>query len=202
MAFKTFVAETTLPAADLNTYLMKQSVIVCTSGTRPASPIEGMTIYETDTDKLLIYTTATTLWNPPWNLPWGYISESKNTSTVTTNSGNLTTVTFTAVQNSRYRVTGQTYGVASTVAGDVAFVTLQDNAGVNFTQQLIECSTAASGKNGSTIVGTITASASGSVTYRFVGGRAAGSGNTSFAAGATNPILLMVEDMGPSAAPV
>src|ERR1044072_1879724 len=29
---------------------MNQSVIVCTSGTRPSSPGAGMTIYETDTD--------------------------------------------------------------------------------------------------------------------------------------------------------
>lgn len=49
MAFKTFVDLATLPASDLNTYLMKQAVIVCTSGTRPGSPVEGMTIRETDT---------------------------------------------------------------------------------------------------------------------------------------------------------
>ena len=36
---------------------MKQSVIVCTSRTRPAPPTEGMVIYEADTDKILIYTT-------------------------------------------------------------------------------------------------------------------------------------------------
>lgn len=55
MGFKTWAAGDVLTAADVNAYLMKQSVIVCTSGTRPASPIDGMTIYETDTDQLLIY---------------------------------------------------------------------------------------------------------------------------------------------------
>lgn len=31
------------------------STIICTSSTRPSSPFEGMEIYETDTDKVLIY---------------------------------------------------------------------------------------------------------------------------------------------------
>lgn len=55
MAYKTFTAGEVLTASDVNTYLMKQSVIVCTSATRPSGPNEGMTIYETDTDQLLIY---------------------------------------------------------------------------------------------------------------------------------------------------
>lgn len=55
MAFKTFVAGDVLTAADVNTYLAKQAVIVCTSGTRPSSPVEGMLIYETDTDDIFLY---------------------------------------------------------------------------------------------------------------------------------------------------
>lgn len=49
MAFKTF-APGVLTSSDVNTFLMRQAVITCTSSTRPASPSEGMTIYETDTD--------------------------------------------------------------------------------------------------------------------------------------------------------
>lgn len=56
MAFKVFTS-TTLTAADVNDYLSEQAVIVCTSGTRP-TPQEGMTIYETDTDRVLFYTTG------------------------------------------------------------------------------------------------------------------------------------------------
>lgn len=58
MGFKTFVALDALPASDVNTYLMKQAVIVCTAATRPGSPVEGMTIFETDTDKEYRYTGA------------------------------------------------------------------------------------------------------------------------------------------------
>lgn len=36
--------------------------IVCTSSTRPASPIDGMMIYETDTDVAYIYNAGTTTW--------------------------------------------------------------------------------------------------------------------------------------------
>lgn len=58
MAYKTFADGDVLTAADVNNYLMRQSVIVCTSGTRPTSPAEGMVIYETDTDTYQGYTGA------------------------------------------------------------------------------------------------------------------------------------------------
>jgi len=54
MPFKTFVPGV-LTSSDVNTFLMRQSVITCTSATRPAAPSEGMTIYETDTDATFIY---------------------------------------------------------------------------------------------------------------------------------------------------
>ncbi|HEY9414316.1 MAG TPA: hypothetical protein VIQ30_06130 [Pseudonocardia sp.] len=56
MAFKQFGAGDVLTAADLNNYLMNQSVIACTSGTRPSSPVEGMVIFQTDTDSFLFWT--------------------------------------------------------------------------------------------------------------------------------------------------
>jgi hypothetical protein len=59
VAFKTFVDGVSLPASDINTYLQKQVVIVCTSSTRPSSPVEGMTIYETDTDKVYVHNGTT-----------------------------------------------------------------------------------------------------------------------------------------------
>lgn len=67
MAFKTF-APGVLTSSDLNTFLMRQAVITCTSSTRPSSPSEGMTIYETDTDLLAIYTGSA------WQYVGGYDS--------------------------------------------------------------------------------------------------------------------------------
>lgn len=50
MGNKTWATEEVLASADVNNLLMRQAVIGCTSGTRPASPQEGMLVYETDTD--------------------------------------------------------------------------------------------------------------------------------------------------------
>lgn len=53
MPYKVFATEEVLASADVNAFLMRQVIVTCTSGTRPASPSEGMTIYETDTDKYM-----------------------------------------------------------------------------------------------------------------------------------------------------
>jgi hypothetical protein len=55
MPIKVFANGAALSAADVNTYLMNQSVITCTSSTRPASPSTGMFIYETDTGERRFY---------------------------------------------------------------------------------------------------------------------------------------------------
>lgn len=58
MPFRTFADTEVLTAAYVNDYLMEQATVICTSGSRPSgagAPIEGMTIFETDTDRFLIY---------------------------------------------------------------------------------------------------------------------------------------------------
>lgn len=59
MAYRTFTNGEILTASHLNDYLMNQSVIVCTSGTRPSAPTEGMVIYESDTKAYLVYNGTT-----------------------------------------------------------------------------------------------------------------------------------------------
>ena len=133
MPFKTFTAGAVLTASDVNTYLAKQAVVVCTSTTRPTSPPEGMTIYETDTDKVLVYTTATTGWQPPWNMPWGRVASA--TGTATTNIGTSDvdlsnmSVSWNAVQNRRYRVSVQATVIAPSTGTDCnVFVSITDNS--------------------------------------------------------------------------
>jgi hypothetical protein len=53
VGYKLWGFEELAASADVNAYLMKQTIVVCTSGTRPSSPPEGMHIYETDTDRLM-----------------------------------------------------------------------------------------------------------------------------------------------------
>ena len=88
MAFKTFVANDVLTASEVNTYLMKQTVIVCTSSTRPASPVEGMVIFETDTNKLTAYDGS------GWNITYVSLAESQTLTNKTLTSPTLTTPTL------------------------------------------------------------------------------------------------------------
>lgn len=75
MAFSTFVAGQVLTAAQVNDYLMKQAVIVCTSSGRPTG-VDGMVIYETDTKLLWIHNGLifTPLISPPHGAPRSYAS--------------------------------------------------------------------------------------------------------------------------------
>lgn len=55
MPFKTWVTNEVLTSTDVNTYLGNQTIAQVTSVTRPASPVEGQMIYETDTDRFVAY---------------------------------------------------------------------------------------------------------------------------------------------------
>ena len=103
--FKTFTAGSVLTASEVNSYLMKQAVIVCDStADYPASPVEGMTVYDKGADALKVYTTATTGFRPPWNMAWGLVPATAGGTggygfaTVTTATTGVTT-TATAVTN-------------------------------------------------------------------------------------------------------
>lgn len=55
MPYKDFSVGEILTSSDVDTYLMSQVIIRCTSSTRPSSPAQGWHIYETDTNKTLRY---------------------------------------------------------------------------------------------------------------------------------------------------
>lgn len=101
MPKKTFTASV-LTAADMNTYLMNQAVITCTSGTRPSGPVEGMTIYETDTDCYATYTG--TAWEYQLGGVWS--SWTPTLTAITLGNGTVT---------ARYSITGKT------ISGQVVF---------------------------------------------------------------------------------
>lgn len=64
MAFKTFTSAV-FTSSDVQTYLMNQAVVTCTSNTRPSIPPVGMIIYQTDTDDYYFCSNAT---GPVWSL--------------------------------------------------------------------------------------------------------------------------------------
>lgn len=105
--FKTFTSAT-LSSADVNDYLMEQAVIQCTSGTRPSSPHEGMTIYETDTNAIKCYSGSAweTVLYPidGWVTSFSPRATQDNEASTPSSHGGLLSVTVTS---SRYRKVGR-----------------------------------------------------------------------------------------------
>jgi hypothetical protein len=202
MAFKTFADGNALPAADLNTYLMGQAVVKATSSTRPSSPTEGSAVYETDTDKLVIYTTATTGWVPPWNLPWGVVAYASTTTPQASISSIVDvtglTATATVVANRRLRVTAWVPFTGS--AADAYFAAYVVQASTNLATGY--ACTGATAAGGAVLQPSgLYVTTAGSVTWKAQMALVSGTGTATTLAGATNPCYLLVEDIGPSAAP-
>lgn len=101
MPIKTFTAGL-LPYPDVDTYLMQQMVIVCTSGTRPSSPVAGMRIWQTDTVTEHVYDGAA------WQFLRGIDRAVRKTSDETVNNSstlqNDDALVIAVSASSRYRV--------------------------------------------------------------------------------------------------
>lgn len=195
MPFKTFIAGETATAADINTYLAKQVVIVCTSGTRPGSPVEGMVIYETDTDKCLTYDGAT--WNLPKNVAGGTLgyAEAVANQTGITAAVDLTSlsVAVTVGAGRRIRVTGFTRPFAATVTTDA--VEMMINEGATLLQSIPTRFSETARPEG--LMGAVILTPSvGSHTYKLQMRRYAGTGTISNEAAANAPSFIHVEDVG------
>ena len=110
-----------------------QAVIQCTSSTRPSSPHVGMTVFETDTFKVMQWNGIA--WCPPWNLPWGRIGRGDAGSPATTDLMTFVdvtgmTVTWTTVANRRYWVEARGHCLTDQ-DDDSAYVSLVLTDGAN-----------------------------------------------------------------------
>ena len=213
MAFKTFTAGAVLTASDVNTYLAKQAVIVCTSSTRPASPPEGMTIYETDTDKMLTYVSSGTGWVPPWNKPWGVVTATsggtsgygyvKLTSSAQSGIGSTATditnatVTFTAVANRLYRITAQADLIGTALSVGQLQVLVDGTATASALQPVTGSSGAWQDRSPSIVYATTLTA--GARTVKLAASVQTGSLTVNHAT--ATPTTLIVEDAGPVGAP-
>ena len=182
----------------LSSVVGAQSIVkpgVCTSSTRPASPFEGQMIYETDTDKTLVWNG--TAWYANWNSAWGKVAYASSTtaqsgvSTAADITG--TSVTFTAVSGRHYKFTLFLPQLTGTVAGDRARIDITD-ASSNSIQIGYTNITGFGGP----IVLSALATASGSVTYRGVMRRDQGTGTIASYADTFSIRFLLVEDIGPA----
>lgn len=174
---------------------------VCTSTTRPATPYEGQMIYETDTDKVLVYNGSA--WYANWNTAWGLVSVTNTTSSsgaVSTETLRVTSPSFTAVANRYYRITYvepvlQYY--AGTVNQIVLKIRITNSAGA--IQQFVEVrnlNTPTGGNNPATVSIVKTLSAGATV---FVGTLHPTGGGTGGGYSAADAICqLIIEDIGPA----
>lgn len=192
-----------LTAAHTNTYWMRQVVATGLSSARPTG-YEGRVIYDTDTDSLMVYTTATTGWRPPWNLPWGRAGSAINSSFDQAGSGTtlvaIPSLSFTVneVAGRRYRAICQS-DVYSDAAGDSVALHIV-RAGVGLGRALTKCPVA----NESGVAHTFmeyTATVTGPVTWDARISRIVGTGVPHAIAIAGVPTTLIVEDIGPATSP-
>ena len=166
---------------------------------RTTALVAGATNYDTDTFSLVQWTTITTGWQKPWNMPWGYVGK----ATITANQTGITTqvdltgltVTITVVANRRYRVTsvancGQ--GISSgaavlylIVAGTQAAYAIVNQVANNNLQLVI----------GSEIEGL----SAGATVFKLQASTNAGTLSVNASPGA--PVTLLVEDIGPNGSP-
>lgn len=190
MPLLSFTAGTALPAASMNT-IAKQVVITCLSSGRPSSPPAGMTIYETDTNRVLCWNGSA--WTPPSNLPWGtlgYAAQTASQSGFATESDIAgVSVTFTAEASRRYRTTLR-IPVAECMSVSLLAAFINDGGG------RIGQGNESVGAGGATnhTVTTVTSGVSGSQTHK--GRFWSSGGSATLTASAGVPIWIMVEDIG------
>lgn len=178
---------------------------ICTSATRPSSPVEGAAIYETDTDRYLIYTTSTTGWVQPWNMPWGIVFQSAGgdvTSSSTTVLAFTNSGTFTAVANRNYKTT-LVAGYICSVLGDIFAADVREGgiagAATYMPANRMTCPIA-TGQQPLTLVSSLWTVTAGVKTPIACSVRISGTGTIRWQFGAVNTILL-IEDVGPANAP-
>lgn len=165
------------------------------------SPSSGQAIYlDTGASTEGPYWYNGSAWRLPWSMGWGRIAGALATS----NQGSITTVvdltsltvTFTAVANRIYEITGEVT-MASTIATDVVAVVIADGSNTQVQKRSAAIGIANVGASASASV-EVTPSA-GSVTYKLRGLRDSGTGTVTAVALANQPNLIRVKDIGPAA---
>lgn len=168
-------------------------VIVCTSTTRPAVPTEGMMIYETNTDKVLVYNG--TIWIPPG--PLGQLALVTRT-TDTASFGALTyfdSVTAVNVLPNRNLLVEIHTNVYAFTAGITVSISVCASSGTILNQSYDYFQTASVAQQMVCPYRT-TSGAGGSLTYKI--GAFTSAGTAKLQAAATAMTYITITDMGPT----
>ncbi len=174
--------------------LDRDTVIRCTSATRPGSPVDGQLILETDTDKLLIYKASVTQWITP-RLDYARVK-----TTVTSNSAAVSAETTLATANivgdgiTKFKITGQWGAFTSTVVTDVfQYELYEDSTRIAAINRYAQSTTASAGDGGSITAELTPTSGAKAYTLRVV--RLSGTGTITNIAAATQPTTIVVEEI-------
>lgn len=215
--YRAWASGEVLTSANLIDFIQKNVLIPCdSSADYPDSTIrrQGMAVYDKTLNKLLVYTTATTGWVPPWNLPWGIVpataggTSSNGYVRVTTAQNGVgttltavtnATVTFTAVANRLYRITAQVPVVQATGATRAQVNVLDGATTIAASSVNNLLGSAVSLNNQLLAVTTVTTLSAGSHTVSL--SVACETGTINLPSSATVPTVLSIEDAGPVGAP-
>jgi hypothetical protein len=199
--FRTFANSEVLTASNVQNYLMEQTVMsFASTGARDiqiTAPEQGMVAYVRSGDSSEgFYTRNATSWQkgPGWNAPWGFqafTSTQSNTVSSTYITGLDTT--FTAIANRRYKIT--LHLSLNTSVGRALF-NITDGATV--LRRVLDQTNPVYEHLEASHVTTLTA---GSHTIRATLNLISGSFSL-LADSSTNTHSLLIEDIGPSGAPV
>jgi hypothetical protein len=162
------------------------------------SPERGMTTFLADTGAEEVYYGSTTGWRPAWNRAWGQIGYVEVTTGQTgiTSQADVTSLTLTwaALANRRYRITGK-IEVTPTAADGAYNMVLTDAANTEVQRTTDACLTTSS--RTAILLGCYTYSA-GSITRKLRLAKIGGTGSLSIEASTAHPAFLLVEDIGPT----
>jgi hypothetical protein len=178
------------------------SIVVCSSTSRPtgSSRFNGLAIFETDTNKFLIWNGIR--WDPPWNQPWGLMGMIQRTNDAGPVTGAEVSIAgmsfpFTAVANRRMKITfeGNTYATGGT--DNITFLRIVED-----TTSLATCNAWNTAPNfGTSLHGeAYWTPAAGAHTY-YVRAGFQGAGQVMIMGRPDSPMSLVLEDMGPNGAP-
>lgn len=120
MAFKTFVNGQELPASDLNTYFMKQTVMVFASAAARDAAItatEGMVVYLEDTNLLYVYDGSS--WAPVNNTA-AWTSYTPTTTNITIGNGTWS-ASYIQIGKTVHLKVRFTFGSTSSISGAATF---------------------------------------------------------------------------------
>ena len=205
MAYYTYADGNVPTSAQWNANVRDRVVTDCTAATRPTA-VNGMIIYETDTNETLVYYSGPAQWRRPWRMPWGYlavgIAAADVTTAGTTPSTIITTSTFTTPANRRTRASLGFSGFGS-VAADTFEIKIFGAAGGTLIGKA-NIQVAGAGTYTPTPVTFMlpdTPASGAGTDYRATITRTAGTGTFTVKADSTFDNYLLVEDIGPNGAP-